>query len=124
SLGGLYLLRPDGSTRRYSEKDGMPNRRVFSVLEDSQGLLWVGTWKGLCRVAADDRWPDRIVYRVFTTRNGLPGDWIRTLFQLSNGNLFAGTQAGLAEWANPSGNRIPDFHSYTIASGFLHSAIL
>lgn len=47
---GLIHLSATGETlRRYSEDDGLPNRRIRSLLIDRSGTIWVSTDSGLFR---------------------------------------------------------------------------
>ena len=58
----------DGSFHHVSPEQGFPVTNVQNFLEDSRGLLWLGTYAGL--IAFD---PDREkVLNVFTTDDGLP----------------------------------------------------
>jgi len=45
----LALLRRDGSIRVYGSSDGLPDRQVRSLFEDSHMDFWLGTHDGLCR---------------------------------------------------------------------------
>src|ERR1017187_10022090 len=44
----LAMLRRDGSVRIYSPSDGLPDRKVGRLFEDSRANLWLGTHDGLC----------------------------------------------------------------------------
>ena len=52
---GPYCLFPNGRTGHYSTRDGLPDNRVMSLLQDRQGTLWLGTWDGLCRISRSIR---------------------------------------------------------------------
>jgi ligand-binding sensor domain-containing protein len=52
---GLFSLH-DGSARLYTKRDGLPDNKVRTVLEDRQGNVWIGTWSGLCRLHTEP-WP-------------------------------------------------------------------
>lgn len=66
---------------------------VVSLLEDRDGIVWAGSWgKGLYRVVDGrvDAW---------TSRDGLPDDFIRTLAEDREHNLWIGTRSGgLGRW--------------------------
>ncbi len=97
--GGLLL----GTTRGLFRLDVDQNRRpvpvagvagpVVSLIEDRDGIIWAGTWgQGLIRVTGSgvDRW---------TSRDGLPEDFIRTLAEDAEGNLWIGMRSGgLGRW--------------------------
>lgn len=54
---GLALISEGGTVSHlYTDKDGLPNNSIESIVEDQQGHLWVGTYYGLGRyMEADDR---------------------------------------------------------------------
>ncbi|HEX7047509.1 MAG TPA: diguanylate cyclase [Gammaproteobacteria bacterium] len=43
----LTRIRPDGSVKRIGIEQGLPNNTIYSLLEDGEGDLWIGTNKGL-----------------------------------------------------------------------------
>lgn len=54
--GGLGFFPTSGSARTWygmsdPTRGGLPSDRVFAVLEDASGGLWVGTWDGLARLS-------------------------------------------------------------------------
>ncbi|WP_321472012.1 two-component regulator propeller domain-containing protein [uncultured Paludibaculum sp.] len=69
---------------------------VVKILRDSDGMLWAATWgQGLFRVTPNgaENW---------STRDGLPDDFIRTLFEDRDGNLWIGSRSGgLSRWKDP-----------------------
>jgi two-component sensor histidine kinase len=87
-INGIVLLRPDGSLRRFTTQDGLPNVFVLSLCEDRAGNLWVGTYGGLSRfdgdhfisLAHDDK-EDR--------------DWVWSLFEDRDGDLWVGANSAL-----------------------------
>lgn len=66
---------------------------VVTMLRDRQHNLWVGTWgNGLHRISADGD-------ETWTSREGLPDDFVRTLHEDTAGNLWIGTRTGgLSRW--------------------------
>jgi ligand-binding sensor domain-containing protein len=46
--GGVY--RYDGTSfTHFTEENGLSDNQVFSITEDSNGMLWLGTQNGLCK---------------------------------------------------------------------------
>lgn len=99
TAGGLYRLAELNGRWTFDFVDfGSPRawRGVSALLEDAQGALWIGTLKGLYR-----RWPDGRTER-YTTRQGLPSDYITALLQDRERRLFVGTKRGLCLVAIPA----------------------
>jgi len=46
---GLDYLLSNGRVEHYGSSQGLMNGHVWSVFQDSQGLVWAGTWDGLFR---------------------------------------------------------------------------
>ncbi|MCB0771231.1 MAG: hypothetical protein KDC00_12605 [Flavobacteriales bacterium] len=47
---GSGVFRYDGNTfTALSERDGLCNDQVHTIIQDHEGVLWFGTVKGLCR---------------------------------------------------------------------------
>ena len=74
---------------------GMPSsaafdafREVTDILEDASGSLWIATVSGLYR-----RRPDGGAVR-YTTRDGLPNDFVQSLIEDHKGSLWVGTRLG------------------------------
>lgn len=94
--GGLWVLtgerlrhwEPGGN----DEDHGRPpwgNSPVPRMLESRSGHLWFGTQERGLFV----RHPDG-AYRQFTRTNGLPNDWIRSLWEDREGTVWVGTGGG------------------------------
>lgn len=84
---GLYRY----STRGLEKLDatgGLPNNRIFSLLQDLEGNIWVGTNGGMFRLR-------RAPFTTFTATQGLSGNYIRTVMQQADGGLLVGSSSGL-----------------------------
>lgn len=88
---GLWIGHPGGLTlydghsfHTYTERDGLPDRRVNCLLLDSRGTLWVGTWKGS---VAFNRTPKLVLNR----KAGLAVDMVRTIMEDDEGKLWFGS---------------------------------
>ena len=63
---------------------------IISLLVDSDGVVWCGTWGGgLARF-------DGKTWRNYTVADGLPGNHVFMLHQDTKGQMWIGTNAGLA----------------------------
>lgn len=67
----------------------MPQSQIFSAFSDSRGYLWLGTQGGgLSRF-------DGRSFKNFSTRNGLPSNYLQTIFEDADQQIWAGTRRGL-----------------------------
>lgn len=86
-------LWPDG---RIDTLDA--NGDVQVMLEDQAGHLWLGTRQnGLLELTFEE--PSGVVAtrKAYNTTRGLPTDWINTLFEPREGELWAGAPGGVIE---------------------------
>jgi ligand-binding sensor domain-containing protein/signal transduction histidine kinase len=104
--GGLFRLEGERDERRMRSIDlGMPegawdDRVVSALATDAAGSLWVGSGSGLYRIRGEGR-----VER-YTTREGLPGNFVTALFVDRRHRIWAGTDEGLSELvADPAPGR-------------------
>ncbi|MBN9657262.1 MAG: hypothetical protein J0H49_03740 [Acidobacteria bacterium] len=92
---GLYRVRESAGAFTLERQPGV-NGPVVKTLRDRDGILWAATWgQGLYRLTAQgaEHW---------STRDGLPDDFLRTLFEDHDGNLWIGSRSGgLSRWKNP-----------------------
>ncbi len=87
---------------------------LFCMLEDRKGQLWLGTYgSGLYRYSTNG------VVLHLSTKDGLPGDLIRSLCEDAEGNLWVGTEgSGLAR-LKPA-----IFHTYGRRQGLADDCVL
>jgi ligand-binding sensor domain-containing protein len=86
------LVRFDGVSFTVFDRNStpaLPGNDVRCLLETADGALWIGTSEGLAR------WKDGAV-TVFSTRDGLPGNNIRSLSVDDRGGLIVSTENGEA----------------------------
>ncbi|HEV8433616.1 MAG TPA: two-component regulator propeller domain-containing protein [Thermoanaerobaculia bacterium] len=97
ATAGGGMLRVDGErVTRYTTRDGLPVDRIWTVISDGAGGLWVATHGG-----GVVRWRDGKVTQRITSQEGLPNDFARAILRDADGTLWIGTDgAGLAEWRN------------------------
>ena len=72
-------------------EDGLSNNIVFSVLQDRQGFIWIGTKNGLSKYDGNE-------FTVYThdpdDLNSLSGNYVRYLFEDHNGLLWIALRPG------------------------------
>lgn len=78
-----------------------------SMLEDSNGRLWVGTRKGL-HLLIDGKFEKR-----YTTHEGLRNDMVQAILEDDAGNLWLSTTAGISRFDPATGM----FRNYDMADG-------
>ncbi|MBK8613537.1 MAG: hypothetical protein IPN85_08570 [Flavobacteriales bacterium] len=90
-----FLLAPWMSAQRFyferlDVQNGLPTSKVFSVLQDSTGMVWMGTEAGLVSYDGNDR--DGV--RSFGTEEGLAPNSARCLFVDKDHRLWVGHSGG------------------------------
>ncbi len=74
--------------------DGLPDRTVWSMLQSQDGLIWIGSSKGLVRYSGYD-------FRVYRNSNlstrTFESNVVRALHLTSDNNILLGTYAGLSK---------------------------
>lgn len=113
--GGLYRKK-NGVWQHYDEKDGLGNIKTDQVpipvlCEDRSGSLWIGTSRALIQFK-----DGKFVH--YTTRDGLAGNTIRSLFEDREGVLWIGTNEGLTRYQDGK------FTNFTTSDGLSHDMVL
>lgn len=89
STEGAGLVRlAGGSSKLYTEADGLGDDMVWSLAQDRRGAIWAGTQnRGVSRFA-DGKW------QTFGRQEGLGADSVRVLLVDRDDDLWAGTMGG------------------------------
>ena len=92
-LGGAGVgVMPDCDPKKWQDVEGIARPDVRAIIETSDGAMWFGThYGGACRLK-DGKWSQ------FTTRDGLPSDYVRCFLVDSETNFWIGTLHGLCRW--------------------------
>lgn len=77
----------------YSPANGLTSPATASVVEDTYGRIYVGTWRGVDRLN-----PDTGQVENFTAVDGLPGSFVETSYRDRHGNLWFAANHGLARF--------------------------
>lgn len=90
--GGVTLLKKDGSFQNFSKRDGLLSYDVSCLLVDSKNNLWIGSrGQGVTKFNGK-----RFMH--ITTKNGLANDFVNTIFEDKNGNVWFGTSNGISKY--------------------------
>lgn len=86
------VVRPDVLFQRFtSNQNGLPDNRIRSIFQDSNGFLWVGTMNGLSKY---DGYTFK-KYHKSKTANSISGNWVNAICEDQARNLWIGTLEGL-----------------------------
>jgi ligand-binding sensor domain-containing protein/two-component sensor histidine kinase len=118
---GLYARQPDGSARRYTRRDGLPDEYVHDLLEDREGRLWVATRGGGFFALRQDGRGQLSMRPAYLHASGLPSDWIFQLFESADGHIWAATNAGVVEVVESGETRT--IRTYTTDQGLSYYEI-
>lgn len=77
---GANVISPDGKVTVYDEAKGMPSQRAYAAAQTKDGIVWVGTSKGLLSFKGG-KW---------ALIEGVPGE-VNNLFAAEDGTLWLST---------------------------------
>ncbi|HFS68111.1 MAG TPA: hypothetical protein ENK67_07855 [Flavobacteriia bacterium] len=83
-LISLYLNAQ--AYKNYSIEQGLPGNRIYKILEDKEGFIWIATDKGLSKF-------DGAVFKNFTISNGLPSNDIWNIILTKDHKLWCFTRS-------------------------------
>ena len=102
-LGVIVLNKNKKVIKIYTDQNGMPDNSVRCIYQDPSGNFWFGGYdKGLAFFSKDkvlrdlgmNYTPADVKQKIFTTKDGLPGNSIRKIIEDSSGNIIIGTRYG------------------------------
>jgi len=84
-------IRSDLLFERFGSRDNLPDNRIRSIFQDSQGVLWIGTMNGVCQYDGYNFKKD------ISSRNAFrqSGSWTSDICEDSLSNIWMGTKDGL-----------------------------
>jgi diguanylate cyclase (GGDEF)-like protein len=88
--GGLYLIE-QGAARMIAAAKG---HHVFAIHGDRHGNVWAATNKGMLQFR------DRQLVKRYAVKEGLPNEFMTTIFEDSKGTLWFGGFGGLSRFAD------------------------
>lgn len=113
--GVEYYNKENGEFVHYntSTLPGLVNDRVWTVLDGNDGYLYVGhVDSGLSVISLKDRTVRNYAYSS-SDKYSLPGNEVKCIFKDNNGNIWVGTNQGLALFDSESDRFISYGNEYT-----------
>lgn len=107
---GLYILENRKLIHRYGKADGMVSNEIRAILPLSGDRLLIGTVSGLHLIDFSN---GQFQLQTYTTEDGLPHDFVASLYLDSLGTIWIGTLTGLAQFELDSNTISP----YEFAEG-------
>jgi signal transduction histidine kinase/ligand-binding sensor domain-containing protein/DNA-binding response OmpR family regulator len=108
---GLHLYQP--STDQFQVfiqtdeyKNSISNNTILCLAEDKFGNIWAGTQYGLNKISSYDG--SKLNVTSYTTKEGLPSDYIHAVIPDKTGNIWASTNKGIIRF-NQSNNSFAVF---------------
>ncbi len=87
-----FVFNTAQSFENYTVDDGLPANRVFDILQDREGYIWIATESGLSRFNGVEF---KNYFHVPGDSNSLSSNYITRMAEDSEGNLWVGTKKGL-----------------------------
>lgn len=121
---GLYRRWPDGSTARYTRRDGLPSDGIHDLFEDHRGRLWAGKRHGgFFQFTADHSHAPPEVTFTLMVRDMEQSDWTNQLFETSDHKLWAATPRGLIEFIADGDEQGRSYRLYSTKNGLSEGGI-
>jgi len=88
----VFSFYNNNSFNFYSVNDGLSQSTIYSIYQDKQGYIWLGTGDGLCRF---NGYEFKVLKNNVEKYKNLPCNSIRALIEDDSGNLWIGTDKGI-----------------------------
>ena len=109
-IGGA-IIEKEGSWKTYRYLDGLIGNLVHAVMQDREGVLWLGIWHGgVSRFDGKD-------WKTYTTEDGLVHNDIHAIIQDREGALWFGTAGGVGRFDGK------DWISYRVENGLADNLV-
>lgn len=91
SKNGLFYFRGNEQVEHFTFENtsgGLRSNTINSLFLDREGVLWIGTSRGVCRYDSSSPF-------IQTLSDSPNSNFVRTLYRTADGRIFAGTNRGL-----------------------------
>ncbi|MEP2791511.1 MAG: two-component regulator propeller domain-containing protein [Kangiellaceae bacterium] len=104
------LSAPSARFQKLSVEDGLPNQTIWSVTQDQQGFIWLGTIHGLVRFDGQNLLAFQADEK---KRNVLTNNVVKKVISSKNGGLWIGTYKGGLNYYDPLSEKFSSFQIFT-----------
>jgi len=88
--GGVARISPDGTFKVFDERNGLPGRKIWEIMEDKEGNILLGTNEnGLCAFKGD-------YFVSWFEEDGLINSQVWAIEQMQDGSFWIGTNKGIS----------------------------
>lgn len=107
------------------DKTSLGKNDIQFIYRDSRNIMWLSTSGGGLNKAIGDNPFNGLKFKVYTTDDGLPSDYVLSTIEDNEGNLWLATENGLSRF-NPVKEQFRNYDSYDglPPSGFSESSCL
>lgn len=102
---GVVRINPENELELFSQRNGFPGMKVWSMMQDREGNILIGTNdNGLCVYKGDD-------FISYHKGDGLINSQVTAILERANGTYWFGTSEGISILSRSSaGESMRDFH--------------
>ncbi|MCH8318714.1 MAG: hypothetical protein IIA88_09515, partial [Bacteroidetes bacterium] len=103
----------NGIFKRFTEKEGLSNNNVSSIIEDRESNIWIGVWgSGVCQYLGDN-------FEIFDKETGLPDNIVHAVLIDKDYSLWVGTEKGITRYlfSDTLMNSIASVDHFTVDDG-------
>ena len=100
----------------FNIESGLPSNHIYSVIEDSDGFLWVGTDNGISRF-------DGTRFVNYSTKNGLPSNDVIQVTKDNDGIIWANCYRQPPSYFDEKQNRFVSFENNTTVMKYSYNLL-
>lgn len=122
TTGGLVIFNPDVAAWKYQfylykkepgNIESLGGDDIQYIFKDAKNNMWLCTASGGLNKALSSRISAGLRFKNFSTKNGLPSDYVINCAEDQEGNLWLATQNGISKFHTASGK----FHNFGLYDG-------
>ncbi len=121
---GLFRRSSEGTVEKLTMEDSLSSDYISTLMEDSQGRIWVGKDNELCRLSEYPHPGGILVARRYLAGRDIQGRDISSLIETPKGNMWIGAVGGLTQIIFESKGKSELIIRYTKRNGLIQESIM